>query len=431
MTSTGASAQDLIGWRMRALGLWERIPGAEDAAGAEGVAAAEGATGAAPSAGSDAGGSARIRAVADRLLALQGQDWNAVRWALGLRAPGTVDADVLAAFDDGSLVRSWPMRGTIHVLPAEDLGWMQAATNHRVLPGAAKRREFLGLDDASLARMTDIAVDRLTGGNALGRDELAAAWIEAGIGDPERGLGPWRYHVIWWLSQNGIIVAGPTSGTGTDDEPGAGGTGAGAGAGAEPKFRLAAEWIRSPRELSGEEALAELALRFARGRGPILDRDLAWWTGLTVREARAGLAAAESTGSLERIEIEGARLWAEPELLAGPSGPPEGDAAGLPLLLPGFDEHLLGYTERGSVLDQANFERIVPGRNGMFRATVVDGGRVRGVWTRAPRAKRTVIQVEPFPRERMDLERLRPAAEAWGAFQGVEVEVVAAGAADA
>lgn len=380
----GASVRDLVGWRMRALGLWQQIPGADEASGAE-----------AP---------ARIRAVAERLFALQGQDWNAVRWALGVRAPGTVDADVRAAFSNGSLVRSWPMRGTIHVLPAEDLGWIQAATGRRVLAGAPRRRQILGLDDATLARMTDVALDRLAGGNALSRDELGAAWSEAGVGDGgERGVGPLRYHVIWWLSQNGLIVAGPA-----DPE------------GGEPRFRLVEEWITAPRRLEGEEALAELALRFARGRGPATEKDLAWWTGLGLREVRTGLAASASAGRLETLEVDGRTYWAEPELLAGPSGPPERAST---ILLPGFDEHLLGYTERDAVLDPEHFERIVPGRNGMFRATVVERGRVVGVWTRTARAKATRIRVEPFPGVRLSLARLCPEAKRWGAFQGVDVDV--------
>ncbi len=388
---SGASSADLVGWRMRALGLAETLPGA------------------APGAGDGPG---RVRAVADRLLALQGQDWNGARWALGVRAPGTTEADVLAAFDSGALVRSWPMRGTIHVVAAEDIGWMQAAMNHRVLPGAAKRRQLLGLDDETLARMTDIAVDRLAGGRSLSRDELGAAWSEGGIGDPEKGVGPWRYHVIWWLCQNGIAVAGPVGAE-------AAGGGAGGSAGApEPRLVLAEEWIASPRRLDGDEALAELARRFALGRGPVQDRDLAWWTGLTMREARRGIAAAESEGRLAAVEVAGTRYWADPELLAGPSRVP-----GAALLLPGFDEHLLGYTDRSAVLAPEHFERIVPGRNGMFRATVVEGGRVVGVWLRTPRARRVQIGIEPFPGESVDLERLREPAEAWGAFRGVEVEL--------
>lgn len=385
--SAAASTADLIGWRMRALGLW-------------------------PS--SDGDGNATVSAVTDRLLALQGQDWNAARWAIGVRAPGLTEADVVAAFDAGRLVRSWPMRGTIHVLAAEDIGWMQAVTGRRVLAGAPKRREHLGLDDASLTRMTDIAVERLVGGRSASRDELAAAWAQAGIGHPETGLGPWRYHVVWWLCQNGITVPGPVSAAGadrlTDTIP-------------EPRLVLAEEWIRSPRQLAGDEALAELAARFALGRGPVHDRDLAWWTGLTLRETRRGIAAAADAGRLAAVEVAGATYWADPALLAGPTETVPGT-----LLLPAFDEHLLGYTDRSAVLDAAHFERIVPGRNGMFRATIVRDGRVIGVWLRTPRAAHTRIDLQPFPGETVDPGALAGPAAAWGAFRGTEVALALADA---
>lgn len=383
-----ASTADLIGWRMRALGLWERESGTP-------------------------------RSVVARLLALQAQDWGASRWAIGVRAPGIAEADVVAALDSGELVRSWPMRGTIHLVAAEDIGWIQAVTNHRVLPGAAKRRAFIGLDDESLSRMTDVAVERLSGGRSLSRDELAEAWAQAGVVGPgEKGLGPWRYHVIWWLCQNGITVPGPVNPTAgsasTDDAPADG-----AAAIPEPRLVLANEWIAAPRRLEGEEALAELAARFARGRGPVRDRDLAWWTGLTIREARRGIAAAADDGRLSAIEIDGTPYWAEPALLDSPPATPAGEPA---LLLPGFDEHLLGYTDRSAVLDDAHFDRIVPGRNGMFRATVVEQGRVTGIWTKKALTKRTRLIVEPFPGERIDLDRLLPAAKAWGAFHRVSAE---------
>lgn len=382
-----AGTADLIGWRMRALGLWASLPGAAAAGQSDGAE--------------------RVHAVAQGLLALQGQDWHASRWALGLRAPGTSDADVREAFARGLVVRSWPMRGTIHVVPAEDIGWMQQATNHRVLPGAAKRRTVLGLDDTSLARMTDVAVTALTGGKSLSRDELAEAWAGAGI----EVQSAWRYHVVWWLCQNGLLVQGPS----TD--------------GGEPRLVLAEEWIRAPRALDGDEALAELAARFARGRGPVQDRDFAWWTGLPVTVARRGIAAAAAERRLAPVEVDDARYWAEPALLDGPSTILTGDAAaaaGVPevLLLPGFDEHLLGYTERSSVLAPEHFERIVPGRNGMFRATVVERGRVRGIWLKTARAKATRIDAELFPGGgRLGARALRPHAAAWGAFQGVTAEI--------
>jgi len=386
--TAAATTADLVAWRLRALGLaGEPLDGLE--------------------------------AISDRLLALQGQDWGASRWALGVRDAALAPNDIVAAFDRGEWVRSWPMRGTVHLLAASELGWIQGITNHRVLAGAPRRRAFLGLDDQTLTRMIDIAVDRLTGGRSLSRDELAEAWIQAGIVGPKgdsASLGPWRYHVVWWMCQNGITVPGPVSDPRSPDQnPSANRLSV-----SEPRLVLAEEWIRHPRTLDGDDALAELARRFARGRGPVQDRDVAWWTGLTLREVRRGLDAALLNGTLTTITIDGATYWAEPALLDGSPVP----AAEAPArLLPAFDEHLLGYTERSAVLDPEHFARIIPGRNGVFRPTIVEHGHVIGTWSRAVRGERATITLDPFPGHDLDLESLTEAASHWGRFHGLDPEI--------
>ena len=397
-------------------------------------------------------GAARITGVVQRMLALQGQDWRSARWAIGVRAPGTTVADVQTAFAEGRIVRSWPMRGTVHIVPAEDIGWMQAATNHRVLAGAPKRRAYLGMSDAVLERLVETSIAALdvaalgaasagslaAGAAAAGgidRDTLAQAWTDAGI----PWQSNWRYHLIWWLCQNGLATFGP---------PGSNG---------EPQLVRADTWIRAPRTLAGEAALGELAARYAAARGPVRERDFGWWTGLTARESRAGLHAAEAAGSIVRAQalddsgdpVPGAAgaLWIDPELLGASGGTP-GDgfateagiasradtapragssaataAAGWQLLA-AFDEHLLGYTDREAQLDPQQFARIVPGRNGMFLPTVVHHGRVVGTWKRAG-ARAGGFEISPFPGEQIDAGALAPAGAAWAAFHGVEPGEVA------
>lgn len=342
---------------------------------------------------------ARLADTASRLLALQGQDWRSARWALGVRTPGTAVEDVHAAFARGAVVRSWPMRGTLHIVPAEDIGWIQSVTNHRVLPGAVKRRAFLGLDDATLDRLVDVSLEALRGGRSRDRDELAAVWNEAGI----ETRGNWRYHVIWWLCQNGLAVFGPVS------------------EGGEPRLVSAEEWIEHPRELRGDEALAELAARYAGARGAVTTRDFAWWSGLTAREAKQGLAHAAEAGRLVRVALTDSEkpveLWAAPSSLERAAGACQPDW----LLLPAFDEHLLGYQDRAPQLAPEHFDRIVPGRNGMFLATIVRSGRVVGTWKRGTRKGQGLVGT-PLPGERIDdgLEALQHRAAKWAGFHGFD-----------
>ncbi|MBO1900873.1 AlkZ family DNA glycosylase [Leucobacter weissii] len=352
-------------------------------------------------------GAERAAATARRMLALQGQDWRSSRWALGVRTPGIEVEHVHAAFDAGTLVRSWPMRGTVHVVAAEDIGWLQTATNHRVLKDAPRRREFLGLDDAVLEQLVEVSVAALRGGAALDRDELAATWTEAGI----EWKSNWRYHLVWWLCQNGLAVFGPVSG------------------GDEPRLVSAEEWITAPRRLGGDEALAELAVRYASPRGAVSVKDLAWWSGMTVGESRRAVSLASDAGRLVPIPVEDAgELWAAPgalDRIPGPSGAGTGAGSGAEaadwLLLPAFDEHLLGYQDRSAQLEPGHFARIVPGRNGVFLATVVRDGRVVGTWKRGAKQGEGIVATA-LPGESLDagVERLAERAAEWGAFQGLD-----------
>jgi hypothetical protein len=196
------------------------------------------------------GSSRTIAGVARHMLAVQGQDPVAALWALGVRLPGAVVGEVRESQRRGDVVRSWPMRGTIHLVPAEDIGWMQQLLNPRVLNDAVRRREMLDLPLETLERMRQIALDRLAGGGQLTRAELIECFTENGI---VMRTG-WSYHAVWCLCQTGTLVFGPPVGT------------------REAALVLADEWIARPRRLEGDDALAELAARYLAGHGPATPR---------------------------------------------------------------------------------------------------------------------------------------------------------------
>src|SRR3954471_16217579 len=288
-----------------------------------------------------------------RLLAVQGQDYPGALLSVALRTSGAKRGDVEAALDAGEIVRSWPMRSTLHLVPAEDLGWLLALCGPRVLAGAAKRRATLGLDAADAERARELAVAALSGGRRLSRAGMLRMLEEGGIAT----TGQRGYHLLWYAAQTGTVCLGPTEG-------------------AEQLFVLADEWIRHPRHLDGEAALRELALRFFRGHGPATVADLARWAGLGLTGVRRGLAAVRD----RLTALDGTEHLLDPATLDLLDAV-RAEARGL-FLLPGFDEFVLGYGDRTAVLDPAFADRIVPGGNGMFRPTVVHGGRIVGTWRR-------------------------------------------------
>lgn len=303
-------------------------------------------------------------AAVHHLLALQGQDATGVVRSIALRTGGRSGADVLAAYDAGTVVRSWPMRGTLHAVPAEDLGWMLALMTARPRAAAARRRAQLGLDDAAVGTARRTA-ERVLPARGLTRAELLGAFADAGL-PTDAGRG---YHLVVELAQQGVLCLGPSDG-------------------GEQRFVLVDRWIASRRDLTGETALAEVALRFMTSHGPATVADLARWTGLPLGQVRTGLAAVRDR--LAVLEVAGTEHFLDPalpDLLAAHRAP-----ARAVHLLPGFDELLLGYADRTATVPPDVADRIVPGGNGLFRPTVVRHGVVVGTWART----RSGVEVTPF-----------------------------------
>ena len=299
--------------------------------------------------------------VARWMLALQSQDLPGARWAIGLRLPGVIESAVEHALANGEIVRSWPMRGTLHIVAPEDLGWMLDISARRQATWAAKRRHDLEISDEQLNRAGDAAAELMTGGTAVRRDALLAAWESRGI--PTTGQR--AYHLLWNLGHAKLIVFGPPDAK-------------------QPTFVLFEEWVTSHRKLSGDEALAEFATRYFRSHGPATERDLAWWANITLGDARKGIAAAPG---LQRRDIGGVTYY----LAAGLE-----PAASAVHALPGFDEYMLGYQDRSSGLAPEFAPRIAPGNNGMFLPTIVVDGEVVGTWKRIESAKKIIVNLSEF-----------------------------------
>jgi hypothetical protein len=303
------------------------------------------------------------------LAAMQAQDLPGVLTSVALRTPSRSREVVIAACDDGEIVKSWPIRGTLHLVAAEDLPWLLRLLTPRALARAASHRQQLGLDGETIERARSLATGALAGGRRLRRDELVAAWQQGGVDT----TGQRAYHLIGHLAQTGTLCFGPMKD-------------------GEQLIVRIDEWIRKPRQLDREEALGELAERYFRGHGPATLKDLVRWAGLTTADARAGLALARPR--LASIQVDGVEHLldpATPDLLAAHRSATRGV-----FLLPGFDELVLGYADRTATVPAEYADRIVPGGNGVFRPTVVADGVAVGTWRHAGRGDRRTIDAEPF-----------------------------------
>lgn len=324
-------------------------------------------------------------AAAAHLLAVQAQDLPAAHVAVASRTPHRDAAAVRAALDDGRLVRTWPMRGTLHLLTAADAGWTTRLLGPRALQAAAGRMRAAGLDEVAFARALAVARDRLADGPAS-RDELGAAWTAAGF---EPGTST-TYRLLNHLATRGELVLGPVRGT-------------------EQLVVLADAWLPAGarREDEPDEVLfADLVARYAAGHGPASVPDLVRWTYQTVGAVKKAVAAAHADGCLAAVSCEGRTLLGGPDLagLAGDLDAVREVTRGV-LLTAAFDELVLGYADRTATLPADREALVVPGSNGMFKPVVVADARAVGTWARAG-SKRDRLVVTPFA------EPLPPAVEA-------------------
>jgi hypothetical protein len=330
-----------------------------------------------------------------RLGAVQAQDFVAAKWVLGARVPGSVAADVDAALEGREVVRSWPMRGTLHILPTEQLRPILSITGARELRRAALTHRTLELDEAVYRRARAVA-ERVLAGRPMSRDELTGAWEEAGIST----TGQRGYHLIWWLALEAVICCGPVEGR-------------------TQRFVLLDEW--APQRVAlpeRDEVLASLFTAYVAGHGPVTVQDFAWWAGLTLGDARTASAAAGDAvvGFDDERVVAADSGWAADPDAAAPR------ATGR-YALAAFDEYFLGYRDRAPVCEPLHAGRVVPGGNGVFQPILVSGGVVEGLWKVARARGGASVALHGFDGE-LEPSRYRSALARWARFTGERLDAV-------
>ncbi|MEO5799639.1 MAG: winged helix DNA-binding domain-containing protein [Gemmatimonadales bacterium] len=329
-----------------------------------------------------------------QLGAMQAQDYGQAVWALGARIPGSTLASIEASIAKGEILRTWPMRGTIHFVPAADAQWMLSISAERAMTQFAKRLADLKLTMKTIERCKDHFRKEMANGTPVPRPELFAMLQRAGIPAPPEH----HYTIIWFAALSSVIAHGPI-------------------AGKQPTFVLLDAWVKKPKKLSGDAALVELARRYFTSHGPSTVHDFGWWAGLTMGSARAGLEGAKSALSSETFR--GKEFW-------GPAdgGVPDAALAEGVHLLPGYDEFFLGYQGREDVIDPAHAAKVVPGGNGIFRPMIVVDGRVVGTWKRVAKARSLAVELAPFGKLRATKGEIAAAAQRVADFAGLPLSGV-------
>jgi hypothetical protein len=332
--------------------------------------------------------------------AVQAQEPLAARWAVGLRLGGRGGAAgganaIERALADGSVLRTHVLRWTWQLVTPADLHWMLPLVAPRLMARAARRHRELALDTGTFRKAKAAFTRALADGAHRTRAELGAAPRAAGVAPDGQRLP----HLLGHAELQGLLCSGA------------------------PRAKQATWALLARRAppagaaLTHDEALAELARRYFRSRGPASAADFAWWSGLAPAEARAGLAAVAA--ELTSESIAGVTTWRAREAPRVPAA-----ALADAYLLPAFDEYLVAYRDRGAVLSPRDTRRINAG-GGLLAPTIVIAGQVVGTWRRT--LGRGVVTIalslfgKPTPPDRA---RIKAAAERYGAFLGLETKIV-------
>lgn len=324
------------------------------------------------------------------LTGVQAQVLAAAALALRTRSDGlTPEAFNRARLRDRSIALTWAMRGTLHLVAAEDFGWLVPLLIEPGIPNAHRRLKQLGVPAGQPERAVKLIERTLDREGPLIRSEIEERLRSQGIHTEGQAIA----HLMWLAAALGVVCYGPDRGR-------------------EQCFALVRDWLGKPIRLDREAALAELAARYLKAHGPATPVDLAWWSGIRLSDAKGAWRSIQ--GRLVTIETARGPMWT----LRFSTGPAP---RGLVRLLPAFDEYLLGWKDRGLVAAPEHWKKINRGGGWLHPVVVVDG-RAVATW-RAERSLTALrIAVDPFGTLTPAVRRgVAAEADAVASFHGTRV----------
>jgi hypothetical protein len=328
--------------------------------------------------------------------AVQAQDYLGSLWAIGLRTQRATEARVESAEAQRAIIRTWPMRGTLHFVTPADARWMIKLLAPRVLSrNAARLKREVDVDASVVARSRDIVERALEGGKRLERAAIYAALEARKVRTANsRGL-----HIVFWLAMEGTLCMAGRSGK-------------------QHTFALLEEWIPKFRHLARDEALAALAHRYFTSHGPATTRDFAWWAGITAKDAQAAVDDAKPSLAHEVID-DVTYWWNEPprslrrDTVAAKAGSQV-------RLLPAFDEYMVAYKNRSMLSSDPKR----PSKMSLLNPAVLVDGRLVGSWKRDIVKRSVSIETRLWrPLSRTEHAALQEEANRFAAFLGLAAKL--------
>jgi hypothetical protein len=328
--------------------------------------------------------------------AMQAQDYNMAKWAIGVRLPGSSGKIIQTAIDKGEVIRTHLLRPTWHFISPDDIYWMLELTAPQIKASMKSRNKELELTDKIFTKSNTIIKKALAGGKHLTREELMAKLQKAKIRTDEYRSG----HLMLQAELDGIVCSGSLNGL-------------------KQTYTLLEERIPKPKSLTRQEALAKLAQKYFSSHYPATLQDFAWWSGLSGADSKQALEMIKPKLIPETI---GSITYWLPNSFTIPKTFEEST-----YLLPAFDEFTISYKDRSASLSFENQKRSIS-FNGIFKPTIIINGQVAGIWKRTIKNDKVIIGTEFFKPKIFGTKKvlknlIAKAAKALGNFLDKKAEI--------
>lgn len=317
--------------------------------------------------------------------AMQAQDYNMSKWAVGTRLPGSTEKQIELSLDKGEVIRTHLMRPTWHLVSSDDIYWMLELTAPQILSSLRSRHKELELSETVIKKSNTLIEKALIKNENLTREELVAEFKKAkiSIGDNRAA------HLLMLAELTGLICSGATKGN-------------------KQTYALLAKRVPGKKTLPREEAIAKLTENYFQSHAPATLQDFVWWSGLPVADAKRGLEFNKSQLVSETIGDE--TYWLPASFSYGETH------AGSIHLLPAYDEFIISYKNRNVILDGADHKKAVS-NNGIFRPVILINGKVSGIWKRTIKNNDVIIETDLFrPHNKKEISLIKKASGIFGNF---------------
>ncbi len=294
--------------------------------------------------------------------AIQSQDYAMSLWAIGIRLGNSTSKQIQNVIDKGIIIRTHVLRPTWHLIPSADIYWMLDLTAPRIKAQIKTRQRSLGLTAEILNKTYSIIEKELSGNRHLTREELILHFNNANIATNENRAS----QIFVSAELDGLICSGPLIKN-------------------KQSFTLLEERVPNKIRLSKEESLKKLAEIYFKSHGPATIKDFAWWSGLSLTEARNGQNAIQAL--LTKSVVDNKEYWcSNPSSISANIDPSVH-------LLPAFDEYLISYTDRSATIP-THYQKMTFTSNGIFKPIIVINGQVVGIWKRTIKKDKIILETQ-------------------------------------